>query len=92
MKRASPDIVVEMDERALVLRFRRREARDEVRAAAGGEPLLFSVDVAAVGGRWEDQSWTKRDTLGLCRRFCVLRDCVLVVIKITGSGVLLFHE
>jgi len=84
-------MVVDIDERALVFRFRRSVARDELRAAAGGLPLLLS-EVEAVGGRWDDQSWTNRDTLGLCRRFWVLSDWLLVVIRMTGWGGLLLHE
>jgi len=43
-----------MDDRALVLRFRSRLAREDGGAVAGGEPLLLSevaVAGAAVGGR-----------------------------------------
>ena len=72
--------------RALVFRFSSRLARLDLVAAAGGLPSLPAVaelrDV--VGGRCETQSWTRRLTCGLERRFCVLSDWALVDMMIVG--------
>lgn len=82
-KRASPVIVVEMEESADVLRFNKSDARDERVAAAGGLPLLPPI-VEVVGGRCETQSCTSILTRGLERRFWVFRDWAFVVIIIVG--------
>lgn len=54
-------------------------------AEPGG--LLESPAGEAVGGRWETQSWTRRETRGLETRLCVLRDEGLVVIIMLGPDV-----
>lgn len=84
--RACPVIVVEMDERALVFRLRSKEAREERVAAGGGEPERCGCWgwKLRVGGRWETQSWTRRETLGLERRLRVFRDNGFVVIIMVG--------
>lgn len=84
-KRAVPVIVVEILESALVFRSRRKLARDERVAAGGGEPSRWPPGFGArVGGRWDTQSWTKRDTRGLDKRWFVLRESGFVVIIIVG--------
>lgn len=58
-----------------MFRLSNRLARELLAAVAGGLPLLTSPPTfAAVGGRWDDQSWTNRLTRGFDRRFCVLSD------------------
>lgn len=40
-----------------------------------------------VGGRWETQSWTKRETCGLERRLDIFLEAGLVVMMIKGEEV-----
>lgn len=75
-------IVVEMLDRALVLRLRSKLASEDRVAAGGGEPSRPLG--ARVGGRWDTQSWTRRETRGLDCRFSVFRDDGFVVMMITG--------
>lgn len=39
-----------------------------------------------VGGRWETQSWTRRETRGLFKRLSVFFEVGFVVMMITGDG------
>lgn len=81
-----PVMVVEILERALVLMLSSRLAREERVAAGGGEPSRAPAGFGPrVGGRWETQSWTRRETRGFESRCRVLRDEGLVVIIIVGS-------
>lgn len=79
-------MVVEILESALVLRLRSRLASDDRVAAGGGEPSRSPVEGfgARVGGRWDTQSWTRREIRGLVRRWLVLREEGLVVMIIVG--------
>lgn len=77
-------MVVEMLDKALVLRLRSRLASDDRLAAGGGEPSRPSGFGARVGGRCETQSWTRRERRGLERRWFVFRDAGFVVIMIVG--------
>lgn len=73
--------------KALVFRFARRVAKLELRTSGGGEPLR-SADMRralVVGGRWETQSCTSRETLGLEIRLCVFFEDGLVVITTDGE-------
>lgn len=75
---------------ALVFKFRRSEARDERDASGGGEPVREAPEprrlvLLVVGGRWETQSWTRRETLGLDIRLMVFFEEGLVVIMIVGE-------
>lgn len=71
-----------------MFRFASSVAREERLVSAGGDPALPSPDMeperAVVGGRWETQSWTSRETLGLDIRLWVLREEGLVVIIMVG--------
>ena len=73
-----------MEDKADVFISSSRLARLDLVAAAGGDPLRAPPMGAAVGGRWETQSWTRRETRGLSCRFCVLRDWALVVMRMVG--------
>jgi hypothetical protein len=80
-------MVVEMLESALVLRVSSRFAREDRVAAGGGDPSRVPAGLGArVGGRWETQSCTRRDTRGLTRRCVILRDAGLVVMIMVGCG------
>lgn len=70
---------------ALVFKSTRRAAREEREASGGGEPVR-SLDPRRwlVGGRWETQSWTRRETCGLDIKLRVFFDEGLVVIIIVG--------
>lgn len=72
---------------ALVLILSNREARLERVAAGGGEPSRAMAGfrfVERVGGRWETQSWTRRETRGFERRFRVFLEAAFVVMIIVG--------
>lgn len=56
-------------------------------ASGGGEPSARSGSGLRVGGRWDTQSWTSRETRGLIRRLSVLRDSGFVVMIMTGVEV-----
>ena len=61
------------------------EASELPCARGGGEPSRGSdAEGFAVAGRWEAQSWTRRETLGLERRLDVLRDEGFVVMIMVG--------
>lgn len=69
-----------------MLRFASIIASDERLASAGGEPARPLLETGAVtGGRWETQSWTRRETLGFSTRLCVFREDGFVVIIMTGA-------
>ena len=72
---------------ALVLRFSSSAARDDREASGGGEPVRSAVEPRrlVVGGRWETQSWTRRETLGLETRLRVFLEEGFVVIIIVGE-------
>lgn len=77
-------MVALMLDMALVLRFRRREARlDRVGETELLPDMRLAVEVA-VGGRWETQSCTRRETLGLVRRLVIFLLAGLVVMMMTG--------
>lgn len=71
--------------RALVFILRRRVARLERVACGGGEPSRVGSGFR-VGGRWETQSWTRRETRGFWIRLRVFLEEGLVVIIMTGLG------
>ena len=79
-------IVAEILLKALVFRFSSSEAKLDLAASRGGEPALSAVDPRRplVGGRWETQSWTRRETFGLDIRFKVFFDAGFVVMMIVG--------
>jgi hypothetical protein len=80
-------MVAEMLESALVLRLTSKLAREERVAAGGGDPSRAPAGFGArVGGRWETQSCTRRETRGLIRRCVILRDAGLVVMIMVGCG------
>jgi len=87
---AVPFIVAEMLLMALVFRLSRREAREEREASGGGEPVRVVLEprrlvLLVVGGRWETQSWTRRETLGFEIRLMVFLEEGFVVITIVGE-------
>lgn len=71
--------------RALVFILRSKLARLDRVACGGGEPSRPGSGLR-VGGRWETQSWTKRETRGLLMRLRVFLEEGLVVIIMTGLG------
>jgi len=77
-------IVADILLNALVFRFNNSVARDDREASGGGEPVRSPADIRrfVVGGRWETQSWTRRETCGFDMRFRVFLDDGLVVIII----------
>ncbi|KAG7124492.1 hypothetical protein HYQ46_010618 [Verticillium longisporum] len=82
-RRAVPLMVALMLETADVLMLSSSEAREE-RCSGPGEPPEGRR--ADVGGRWETQSWTRRETLGFERRFVVLREAGFVVMAMMGAA------
>lgn len=77
-----PVMVVDILDNALVFRFKSRLAKEERVAAGGGEPSRPLG--ARVGGRWETQSCTSRETRGFADRLRVFLEEGLVVMMITG--------
>ena len=65
--------------------LRSRLARLERVACGGGDPSRVGSGLR-VGGLWETQSWTRRDTRGLLIRFSVFLEVGFVVMMITGLG------
>ena len=70
---------------ALVLIFSNRLARLERVACGGGDPSRAGSG-ARVGGRWETQSWTSRETRGLESKLSVFLEAGLVVMMMMGQG------
>lgn len=69
-----------------MLRFKSRAASEERPASGGGEPVRSEEPRRlVVGGRWDTQSWTRRETLGFETRFRVFFEEGLVVIIIVGA-------
>lgn len=85
---ASPLIVTDILLNADVLRLRSKAAREEREASGGGEPFRSAVEPRrfVVGGRWDTQSWTRRETWGLEIRLRVFLEEGLVVIIIVGEA------
>ena len=80
--RASPPIVADIELTAYVLRFNKREASDErCTSGAGKPPDMRRPDV---GGRWETQSCTSKDTDGLDEMLVHFLDDGFVVMMIRG--------
>ena len=70
---------------ALVFMLSSKLARLERVAWGGGEPSRVGSGFR-VGGRWETQSCTSKDTRGLLIRFKVFLDEGFVVMMMTGIG------
>ena len=79
-------IVVDILDRALVFKFNNKLAKLDRVAAAGGEPSRWLPEEGRVmvGGRWETQSCTNRETWGFESRLRVFNDWAFVVIMIVG--------
>lgn len=81
-------MVAEILDRASLFKLASRVARElrccSGKAVDGGDEESV---VCAVGGRWETQSWTRRETFGFETRLCVLRDAGLVVMIMVGEEV-----
>jgi hypothetical protein len=80
-------IVAEILLSAEVLRLSNKAAREEREASGGGEPFRSAVEPRrlVVGGRWDTQSWTRRETCGLEIRLRVFLEEGFVVIIIVGE-------
>jgi len=70
--------------KADVFRLSSSAAKEFDRASGGGELPPEGRRPLEVGGRWDTQSWTRRETLGFWRRLSVFLEEGLVVIIIVG--------
>lgn len=79
-------MVAEMELMAEVLRFKSKEAREEREGETEDCGPVPDMRREEVGGRWETQSWTRRETWGFAWRLDIFLEAGLVVIMMMGEG------